>query len=178
MTGSVGSSCGACKFLRRKCTNECIFTPYFCYNQAADHFAAVHKVFGASNVSKLLMKLPLQYRSEAAISISYEALFRLHDPIYGCVGQIYALEEQVASLQQEIDLLESYLTYASFGNSNYASFQEINDPNTGLPFYFHFNECINYQQTSPFPFVYDEEGQISHSYSFLDHQVMEAFDFK
>lgn len=94
MTG-VGYSCGACKFLRRKCTSECVFTPYFCYSQGADHFAAVHKVFGASNVSKLLMKLPLQNRSDAAITISYEALARMHDPIYGCVAQIFSLEQQV-----------------------------------------------------------------------------------
>ena len=104
MTGTR-FSCGACKFLRRKCTNECVFTPYFCYSQGVDHFAAVHKVFGASNVSKLLMKLPLQNRSEAAISISYEALSRMHDPIYGCVAQIFALEQQVSSLVKIIIII-------------------------------------------------------------------------
>lgn len=94
MTG-LGSSCGACKFLRRRCTNDCIFAPYFCYDQAAAHFAAVHKVFGASNVSKLLLHLPVHNRSDAAITISYEALARMHDPIYGCVAHIFALQQQV-----------------------------------------------------------------------------------
>jgi hypothetical protein len=49
--------CGDCKFLKRKCTSECIFEPYFGTNQDANNFAAVHKVFGASNVSKLLSNI-------------------------------------------------------------------------------------------------------------------------
>ncbi|KAB2598272.1 LOB domain-containing protein 33-like [Pyrus ussuriensis x Pyrus communis] len=117
----LGSSCGACKFLRRKCTSECIFAPYFCYDQAADHFAAVHKVFGASNVSKLLLHLPVQNRSDAAITMSYEALARMRDPVYGCVSQIYALQQQVAYLQEEIETLGSQMIdFATFhpGNSN------------------------------------------------------------
>ncbi|KAL2535759.1 LOB domain-containing protein 29-like [Forsythia ovata] len=57
MKGS-GSPCGACKFLRRKCVRGCVFAPYFSHEQGAAHFAAIHKVFGASNVSKLLAHLP------------------------------------------------------------------------------------------------------------------------
>jgi len=94
MTG-FGSSCGACKFLRRKCASDCVFAPYFSYEQASTHFSAVHKVYGASNVSRLLSHLPIQNRSDAAITISYEALARMQDPIYGCVAHIYALQHQV-----------------------------------------------------------------------------------
>ena len=94
MTGS-GSPCGARKFLRRKCVRGCVFAPYFCHEQGATHFAAIHKVFGASNVSKLLAHLPVSDRSEAALTISYEAQARLHDPIYGCVSHIFALQQQV-----------------------------------------------------------------------------------
>ncbi|KAK6156190.1 hypothetical protein DH2020_010438 [Rehmannia glutinosa] len=115
MTG-VGSSCGACKFLRRRCTNECVFAPYFCYEQAATHFAAVHKVFGASNVSKLLLHLPVDCRSDAAITIAYEALARMHDPIYGCVAHIFALQQQVASLEEEIEIIGKQM--ANVGDLN------------------------------------------------------------
>jgi len=96
MTGFGSTSCGACKFLRRKCTSDCVFAPYFSYDQASTHFAAVHKIYGASNVSKLLSHLPIQNRRDAAITISYEALARMHDPIYGCVAHIYALQQQVS----------------------------------------------------------------------------------
>ncbi|RWW36297.1 hypothetical protein BHE74_00058691 [Ensete ventricosum] len=89
-----GSPCGACKFLRRKCVSGCVFAPFFRHEQGAAHFAAIHKVFGASNVAKLLMHLPMADRSEAAITISYEAQARLQNPIYGCVAHIFALQQQ------------------------------------------------------------------------------------
>ncbi|XP_004308845.1 PREDICTED: LOB domain-containing protein 29 [Fragaria vesca subsp. vesca] len=126
MTG-LGSSCGACKFLRRKCTSECVFAPYFCYDQAATHFAAVHKVFGASNVSKLLLHLPVQHRSDAALTMSYEALARMRDPIYGCVSQIFALQQQVAYLQEEIEtLLQNQMVSLVSANSSACGSSEGN----------------------------------------------------
>jgi hypothetical protein len=89
------SPCGACKFLRRKCISGCIFAPHFGSDQGAARFAAVHKVFGASNVSKLLLHIPLNRRHEAIVTISYEAQARLSDPVYGCVSTILALQQQV-----------------------------------------------------------------------------------
>ncbi|XP_039021835.1 LOB domain-containing protein 29-like [Hibiscus syriacus] len=121
MTGS-GSPCGACKFLRRKCLEGCVFAPYFCHEQGAAHFAAIHKVFGASNVSKLLAHLPVTERSEAAVTISYEAQavksFKvwLHDPIYGCVSHIFALQQQVVNLQAQLASLKEQATQSSSFN--------------------------------------------------------------
>lgn len=87
--------CGACKFLRRKCINGCIFAPHFGSDQGSARFAAVHKVFGASNVSKLLLHIPVHQRHDAVVTISYEAQARLSDPVYGCVSTILALQQQV-----------------------------------------------------------------------------------
>ncbi|KAK1652970.1 hypothetical protein QYE76_070775 [Lolium multiflorum] len=106
MTG-FGSPCGACKFLRRKCARGCVFAPYFCHEQGAAHFAAIHKVFGASNVSKLLAHLPIADRAEAAVTVSYEAQARLRDPVYGCVAHIFALQQQVMTLQAQLADLKS-----------------------------------------------------------------------
>lgn len=93
--GGGGGPCGACKFLRRKCVAGCIFAPYFDSEQGAAHFAAVHKVFGASNVSKLLLHIPVHKRLDAVVTICYEAQARLRDPVYGCVAHIFALQQQV-----------------------------------------------------------------------------------
>ncbi|KAG0460466.1 hypothetical protein HPP92_020763 [Vanilla planifolia] len=98
----AGSPCGACKFLRRKCTPECIFAPYFCSENSSACFAAVHKIFGASNASKLLQMVPVPDRCEAAVAIAYEAQARLSDPVYGCVAHIFALQQQVAMLQAQL----------------------------------------------------------------------------
>ncbi|XP_022924343.1 LOB domain-containing protein 18-like [Cucurbita moschata] len=104
-----GGPCGACKFLRRKCTPECIFAPYFDSEQGTTHFAAVHKVFGASNVSKLLLHIPEHKRLDAAITICYEAQARVREPVFGCVAHIFALQQQAARLQVELSYLQAYL---------------------------------------------------------------------
>ncbi|XP_052170027.1 LOB domain-containing protein 16-like [Diospyros lotus] len=98
----TGSPCGACKFLRRKCAADCIFAPYFCSEQGPARFAAIHKVFGASNVSKLLLQVPVADRCEAVFTIAYEAQARLRDPVYGCVANIFALQQQVTCLQAQL----------------------------------------------------------------------------
>ncbi|GAB4834087.1 LOB domain-containing protein 20 [Ancistrocladus abbreviatus] len=112
------SPCGACKFLRRKCVSGCIFAPYFGSDQGAAKFAAVHKVFGASNVSKLLLHIPVNRRHDAVVTISYEAQARLSDPVYGCVSTILALQQQVASLQAELAMVQSQLMSSRLAVAN------------------------------------------------------------
>ncbi|KAL0739759.1 hypothetical protein Bca4012_081272 [Brassica carinata] len=106
--GGGGGPCGACKFLRRKCVPGCIFAPYFDSEQGSAYFAAVHKVFGASNVSKLLLNIPVHRRSDAVVTVCYEAQARIRDPIYGCVAHIFALQQQaeVSYLQAHLASLE------------------------------------------------------------------------
>ncbi|XP_028763656.1 LOB domain-containing protein 30-like [Neltuma alba] len=108
-SGGGGGPCGACKFLRRKCVPGCIFAPYFDSEQGATHFAAVHRVFGASNVSKLLLNIPVHKRLDAVVTICFEAQARLRDPVYGCVANIFALQQQVVSLQAELSYLQGHL---------------------------------------------------------------------
>ncbi|XP_022773676.1 LOB domain-containing protein 25-like isoform X2 [Durio zibethinus] len=96
------SPCAACKCLRRKCMPDCIFAPYF-PPEEPQKFANVHKIFGASNVSKLLNEVPPHQREDAVNSLAYEAEARMKDPVYGCVGAISVLQRQVMRLQRELD---------------------------------------------------------------------------
>ncbi|KAF7816213.1 LOB domain-containing protein 13 isoform X1 [Senna tora] len=98
--------CAACKLLRRRCAEECPFSPYFSPHEP-QKFAAVHKVFGASNVSKMLMEVPEGQRADAANSLVYEANLRLRDPVYGCMGAISALQQQVQTLQAEVNAIRA-----------------------------------------------------------------------
>ncbi|XP_010256944.1 PREDICTED: LOB domain-containing protein 15 [Nelumbo nucifera] len=111
MLGPPGSlntitPCAACKLLRRRCAQECPFSPYFSPHEP-QKFASVHKVFGASNVSKMLMEVPESQRADAANSLVYEANVRLRDPVYGCMGAISALQQQVQSLQAELNAVRA-----------------------------------------------------------------------
>ncbi|CAA7391808.1 unnamed protein product [Spirodela intermedia] len=107
-----GGPCGACKFLRRKCVSGCIFAPYFDPEGGAGHFAAVHRVFGASNASKLLQRVPPHRRLHAVLTMCYEAHARLRDPVFGCVAHVFALQQQVVSLEAELGLVQARLSAA------------------------------------------------------------------
>ncbi|RDY08916.1 LOB domain-containing protein 4 [Mucuna pruriens] len=98
------SPCAACKLLRRRCAQDCVFAPYFPADEP-QKFANVHKVFGASNVNKMLQDLAEHQRGDAVSSMVYEANARVRDPVYGCVGAI-------SSLQQQIDVLRTQLAVA------------------------------------------------------------------
>ncbi|XP_047312775.1 LOB domain-containing protein 36-like [Impatiens glandulifera] len=105
---SSNSPCAACKFLRRKCMPECVFAPYFPPDNP-QKFSNVHKVFGASNVSKILNDLSPNNREDAVSSLAFEAEFRLRDPVYGCVGLISSLQKRISQIQQNLHVAKKEL---------------------------------------------------------------------
>ncbi|XP_061371681.1 LOB domain-containing protein 20-like [Gastrolobium bilobum] len=169
LMASPTAPCGACKFLRRKCIEGCIFAPYFSSDQGAAKFAAVHKVFGASNVSKLLLSVPVNHRHEAAETISYEAQERLSDPVYGCVSTIIALQQQVASLQAEVTMMRTHVINSRFGHSSALQQQQQQlNMNVGLqPAYYNNSfASINHMNPSSFNPGFDHAmGTASSSHS-------------
>ena len=55
----------------------------------------------------MLQEVPECQRADAANSLVYEANVRLRDPVYGCMGAISALQQQVQSLQAELNVVRS-----------------------------------------------------------------------
>ncbi|XP_023773002.1 LOB domain-containing protein 19 [Lactuca sativa] len=108
MSRNCGGPCGACKFLRRKCAKGCVFAPYFePDDRGLTDFEAVHRVFGAKNAAKLLLRTPENKRLDAVVSLCYEALSRVRDPVYGCVGRVFNLQQQVEKLQAELAYVQA-----------------------------------------------------------------------
>lgn len=97
----VLSPCAACKILRRRCVDKCVLAPYFPPNEPLK-FTTAHRVFGASNIIKLLQELPESQRADAVSSMVYEANARIRDPVYGCAGAICQLQKQVSELQAQV----------------------------------------------------------------------------
>uniref|UniRef100_A0A7N0TS15 LOB domain-containing protein n=1 Tax=Kalanchoe fedtschenkoi TaxID=63787 RepID=A0A7N0TS15_KALFE len=98
---SSSTRCAACKCLRRKCPADCILSPYF-PSSNPQRFASVHKVFGAANITKMLEQVPMHLRGQAAECMIFEAATRTRDPIYGSVGIISQLQQQITQVQNEI----------------------------------------------------------------------------
>lgn len=149
-SSSTNSPCAACKFLRRKCTAGCVFAPYFPPDQPAK-FASVHRVFGASNVAKLLNELSSEQREDAVNSLAYEAEARLRDPVYGCVGYISVLQHRLKQLQEDLlnakKELSSYIRPTTASNpfltaTTAAAQQSFPPTNRGHLFNYHHHHSL------------------------------------
>ncbi|KAL2555386.1 LOB domain-containing protein 1 [Forsythia ovata] len=104
----VISPCAACKILRRRCVEKCTLAPYFPPTEPLK-FAVAHRVFGASNIIKLLQGVPESQRADAVDSMVYEANARMRDPVYGCAGAICQLQKQIIELQTELAKAEAQI---------------------------------------------------------------------
>uniref|UniRef100_I1PG84 LOB domain-containing protein n=1 Tax=Oryza glaberrima TaxID=4538 RepID=I1PG84_ORYGL len=58
--GSATRRCAACKFLRRRCSRDCVLAPHF---PASDphRYACVQRVFGAGNTARMLQVITDHY---------------------------------------------------------------------------------------------------------------------
>lgn len=130
---NYGSPCAACKFLRRKCLPDCIFAPHFPADQP-QKFELVHKIYGASNISKILNQLSYDLRDEAVKSLVYEAEARVNEPVYGCVGFIAILQLQLRQLQTELSAARRELSTYMVSKTPAANFsvpQSLQMPRDG-----------------------------------------------
>ncbi|WMV30848.1 hypothetical protein MTR67_024233 [Solanum verrucosum] len=113
----VLSPCAACKILRRRCVEKCVLAPYFPPTDPLK-FTIAHRVFGASNIIKLLQELPEEQRVDAVNSMVYEANARIRDPVYGCAGAICQLQKQISELQAEFAKAQAEILNLKCQNSN------------------------------------------------------------
>ncbi|GMJ15121.1 ASYMMETRIC LEAVES 2-like 29, SIDECAR POLLEN, LOB domain-containing protein 27 [Hibiscus trionum] len=101
LKGGTTSACAACKYQRRKCIPECLLAPYFPADQTKV-FQNAHKLFGVSNIVKILRGLDPSQHAEAMRSIKYQANVRDRFPVDGCVGVINHLNCQIQMLEDEL----------------------------------------------------------------------------
>ncbi|KAK4716694.1 hypothetical protein R3W88_015032 [Solanum pinnatisectum] len=113
----VLSPCAACKILRRRCVEKCVLAPYFPPTDPLK-FTIAHRVFGASNIIKMLQELPEKQRVDAVNSMVYEANARIRDPVYGCAGAICQLQKQISELQAEFAKAQAEILNLKCQNSN------------------------------------------------------------
>ncbi|XP_009784336.1 LOB domain-containing protein 1-like [Nicotiana tabacum] len=109
--------CAACKILRRRCVDKCVLAPYFPPTDPLK-FTIAHRVFGASNIIKMLQELPEEQRADAVNSMVYEANARIRDPVYGCAGVICQLQKQISGLQAEFAKAQAEILNLKCQNSN------------------------------------------------------------
>ncbi|KAL1347734.1 hypothetical protein HN51_023763 [Arachis hypogaea] len=106
----ISGRCAACKNQRRKCPSDCIFSPYFPANDP-QKFACVHKIYGGSNVGRMLQGVPTYLREQAANALYLEAKWRIDDPVYGCVSIISSFYEQIQNAEIELAKIQTQVAF-------------------------------------------------------------------
>ncbi|CAA3008819.1 Hypothetical predicted protein [Olea europaea subsp. europaea] len=94
------SACASCKHQRKKCTEKCILAPFFPVDKTRE-FQGVHKVFGVSKVTKIVMNLEEEDRKRAVDSLIWEAFCRQKDPVLGPYGEYRRVCEELRLYQSQ-----------------------------------------------------------------------------
>ncbi|KAJ0989398.1 hypothetical protein J5N97_007754 [Dioscorea zingiberensis] len=95
-----GAACASCKHQRKRCSKECILAPHFPADKA-EQFNAVQKVFGVSNITKMLKaKENLEDRQRIAETLIWEAECRQADAVLGPYGEYQKIFEKQQRLEE------------------------------------------------------------------------------
>uniref|UniRef100_A0A803LD89 LOB domain-containing protein n=1 Tax=Chenopodium quinoa TaxID=63459 RepID=A0A803LD89_CHEQI len=97
-------ACAACKYQRRKCASDCALAPYFPHDRQRQ-FLNAHKLFGVSNITKIIRNLNPPDKDIAMRTIIYQSDARAKDPVGGCYRIIRDLHHQIAYCKAELDLV-------------------------------------------------------------------------
>lgn len=73
-----------------------------------------------------MQDIPPQQRGDTVSSLVFEATARLRDPVYGCVGAISYLQNQVSQLQMQLAVAQTELLCIQMQQDN-------NNQHAGLP---------------------------------------------
>ncbi|KAJ4717881.1 putative LOB domain-containing protein [Melia azedarach] len=97
-------ACAACKYQRRKCAPDCILAPYFPHDRQRQ-FLNAHKLFGVSNITKIIKTLDPPEKDEAMRTIIFQSDVRASDPVGGCYRIIRELQRQIEYNKAELELV-------------------------------------------------------------------------
>lgn len=75
-------------------------------------------------------------RADAVSSLVYEANARMRDPVYGCVGAIYVLQNEVSQLQMQLAMAQAEIL--SIHMQSHPPLPHLHD-------YLNFDTCSNSQ---------------------------------
>ncbi|ESQ27892.1 hypothetical protein EUTSA_v10019764mg [Eutrema salsugineum] len=112
-SSSSATACAACKFQRKKCTKNCLLAPYFPQDRYKQ-FLNAHRLFGISNITKMLKGIQESERDIAMQNLILHANARALDPVGGVYKimsdlrrRISYYETELNSIRQEVALYRS-----------------------------------------------------------------------
>ncbi|XP_009790364.1 protein ASYMMETRIC LEAVES 2-like [Nicotiana tabacum] len=126
INGRDTAACASCKHQRKKCANTCILAPYFPAEKSRE-FQAVHKIFGVSNVAKLIKTLIEEDRKKAADSLVWEAFCRQKNPVLGSYGEYRRVVEELKLYKSQYQQILQIPTQGATHDMMYNAAQGLNN---------------------------------------------------
>nr|GMC60438.1 LOB domain-containing protein 27-like [Ipomoea batatas] len=128
--GGTSQACASCKYQRRRCKVDCPLAPYFPADQP-NMFQNAHRLFGVSNIIKILKQIDPSQRGVAMKSIIDQANARAKYPVYGCVAEIQQLMLKIQLAEEELQAVQAQLAF--YRQHNQQQQQEISSTDSVLP---------------------------------------------
>ncbi|XP_076885287.1 uncharacterized protein LOC143534756 [Bidens hawaiensis] len=121
-------ACASCRHQRKKCTQKCILAPFFPAEKTRE-FQAVHRVFGVSNVTKMVKGLSTEDAIKAVDSLVWEANCRLSDPVLGPLAEFQRVCEELKfyKTQHQLANMHYHLNNNNSNNNNIRQFPVMQD---------------------------------------------------
>lgn len=101
-------ACAACNFQRRKCSQDCLLSCYFPANNP-EMFNNAHRLYGVSNMVKILNRIPKEKRDLAMRTIIYESYVRVLFPVHGCFALFMKYRNMIKECMEELDQVKMLL---------------------------------------------------------------------
>ncbi|XP_059643368.1 LOB domain-containing protein 27-like [Cornus florida] len=181
LKGGTSQACAACKYQRRKCTSDCPLAPYFPPDQPK-MFQNAHRLFGVSNILKILKHIDPSQKLEAMRSIICQANIRDRFPVHGCWGIICQLHYQIRQTEEELQAVHTQLVLyrqhqqdmsSTMNNDSTSQLQlGMAPPSNVLPL-FHQDAPQPYNVGSALPvaasqFSYSNANNVAYNSGFID----------
>lgn len=127
--GDTSKACASCKFQRRKCSKDCLLAPYFPADKP-QVFGNAHRLFGVSNISKILKQVKEEYRDDAMKSIIIESDMRAQFPVGGCLDVIMMYYGMIKNSEQELNSVKFLLDHCKQNLEPYLSIHHSSAPSS------------------------------------------------
>jgi len=121
----------ACKHQKRKCGPNCELAPYFPADKP-EIFAKAHRLFGVSNMVKMLKNIDDDQKANAMKSIIFESEMRARFPAHGCLGVILDYGDMLKKSFEELDHVRNLLAYCKQHNLSSAPSTSSHIPSTPI----------------------------------------------
>ncbi|XP_058211490.1 LOB domain-containing protein 2 [Rhododendron vialii] len=177
-------ACASCKHQRKKCSEKCVLAPYFPAGKNRE-FQAVHKLFGVSNVTKMLKSLnDPEDRRRASDTLVWEAFCRERDPVLGPYGEYRKAYEELKLYRSQYGPIQvqapGSMMYKPAPNmmgwNNNNNNNGISNNNTNQNNSLNYNNSINIQNNDGSS-INNGDSTTSFGYS-SDHHLMQGLERK